>query len=580
MSSLFFLPNGYSPSTSNNSSIEDFAHLSELKGSTGGMNLGSFPRVESISASHQQQIAIAPSTIYSTQLEGFVSEGAKRGLLNGNEVELGNISQRNFSEEIDTISSNSPTISFSSSSLCAFSPSTRNTRSGRRFSTTSTTSNTSSSTTTTIPSRSHERRRPRTKSLSSSPSTSTSPGISIPTTKTKRNSIITKQETVVRHQARDPKTGAFISTTNRKRTSSKPPPPPSSSSKRRRSSSTTSTKENELFVPFVIPYVELGSGGGGNEKRRKRTREEAQHLEDEEWEKWNKMIGLNSLRDYEMVEEMGGRGALRKWGWWKGGEEEKKENYDEGGGTRGREPEKFAVDERESGAERVVGADEGENQVVVVLSKLSDPDPQRQQSSNLSSPILSNPSSISTGDTSNLTQETEIIDSPVTPNLPAKNENNVRKRNRITRLSPVTLGSRSSTRLALKQSIILEEQEEGKKEEDAGDRIEGEILTPDGKQEQKSVLAEGASPTAVVAGNDIKALNTQDVEQVGMRRINGRGRVSDPFSFNGPGDRTADEQDVLEALLSLGGFVNREQEPASKKVESKEEAGERLMETL
>lgn len=50
--------------------------------------------------------------------------------------------------------------------------------------------------------------------------------------------------------------------------------------------------------------------------KRPRPRDEAEHVGDQAWQAWS-IVGMGTRVDYDTIQAMSGRGALKKWGWWK-----------------------------------------------------------------------------------------------------------------------------------------------------------------------------------------------------------------------------------------------------------------------
>ncbi|GAA5995110.1 hypothetical protein JCM5350_003274 [Sporobolomyces pararoseus] len=520
--------------------------------------------------------------------------------------------------QVDSIScsAQSPSTTISSSFTCSPPPlpsvstSFRTTRSGRRFSTISNTSTSSaSSSSTSVTAAPRPRGRPRTKSLSttfnpttnlsaSSPQTTTT---TTPATSSGQKKKQQQQQVTVRHQARNQKTGAFISSTchnqnknqkRRKQATTIPPP------KRRRSSSSTSTsikitRNNDDIPssPFKIPFIIFESDEEEEEeegeeiditrrrgrerkklelKKKKKKKRSFQEItrQDSEWEEWNKFLGIDNADDdqqpfsvskrYQVVEEMGGRGALRKWGWWKvepGGEGKGKENFidhEKEGSTRGGlEKKQVQMDEIQAPPVVTAAHEEGEEeemQAIQVLSKFSDFQLRRPNLATTS------PTFIAASGTSISTQE--LLPS-VKSLLPPTSVDETKLKKRLHHRNPqssssITLGSRSSTRLALKQSItILTEEEEEEREEE------------EGKKEPKFQSNENKSPpsTTFVSGEDASnSMEEEEEEEEEQKEVRINGEETSSGFIDSTNDRTADEIEVLEALLTLSRRIQDDHE--------------------
>lgn len=295
---------------------------------------------------------------------------------------------------------------------------------------------------------------------------------------------------------RDPATGEFTKSKN----------PVGRPRKRRRTSTGGQGEKSKVSeTPFTIPWLSYateedftrsmvneeksrdGKESEKKEKKRKRPREDAQHVEDEVWIGWKEtVVGGFEVGSYEVIEQMAGAGALRKWGWWEGTEET---------GEKGKESR--VVDEGEPTSqvtrvekENVVEAVGSGNDVAEEIEPASNPKRQQLElvppSVTSDDPTVESPNSPQASrDVSGLVGEaipTESAVATVAPTRSRKRRNvpgELRKRDLIA----LELGARSSTRLAIRQSL------------NAGfkaDREEGEVDKKEAVRRNKEVGGEGA----------------------------------------------------------------------------------------
>ncbi|GAA5907218.1 uncharacterized protein JCM6883_006181 [Sporobolomyces salmoneus] len=240
--------------------------------------------------------------------------------------------------------------------------------------------------------------------------------------------------------------------------------------KRRSSVSSSKFSDPKSFsIPF-LRYTQDSEETSDLPQRswkRKRTKAEAEHVDDEEWDKW-KIVDMAEAFEYETIEGLSGRGALRKWGWWKeevsNGEEETRGETKPGDSEESNscERETFEIgSEKGSTLERKEGKDE---EVAAVLVGLID----SQHSSTRNHQPLPTPTSTSTdlcSSSRQITEEPKPMHEEIGPS-----SKKLLRANREQRRHPSTLVSRtrSSNRLTLRQSTLPEiDEEESREEQDS-----------------------------------------------------------------------------------------------------------------
>ena len=268
-----------------------------------------------------------------------------------------------------------------------------------------------------------------------------------------------------RHQLRDPLTGAFIRSTS----SDDPSYSPSTLTKRNGSFSLNSRKSSRPPPrPFEIPFLydrseSSDEEGRSRRKKRKRTTEEAEHEGDEEWKEWKKNMGFIQVARYDVIDAMGGRGALRRWGWWK--EKGTEQTNEEHATEEGRK-----LTQRDASVEAQIGGNqttnterERESNGVAETIGVVSLQPSDSSTTSSTQTALTLAKAALPRLRAHITQTPSILDASMPPPVSSKSKS---KRKRKTegsskRRPSIDYGTRTSTRIALKQATApIEEEEE------------------------------------------------------------------------------------------------------------------------